>query len=102
MTDMIDLQRALVANHIADLERERAALRAERARDHVRGHLAAGTEPIDEPIDHVPARLPRRARIGSWLVSIGQTIAGPGATDRGQERRDDPCADRSDRLPHTA
>lgn len=102
MTDMIDLQKALVADHIATLERERAALRAERLRDHVRGHLAAGTEPIDDPIDHVADALPRRARLGRWLVAVGQAVAGPAAVERGRARRDDPCADRGDGLPHTA
>lgn len=102
MTDMIDLQKALVADHIAGLERERVALRAERARDHVRAHLAAGTEPLDEPIDHVASALPRRARVGRWLVAVGEAIAGPGAADRGHRRQDDPCADRADRLPHAA
>lgn len=99
---MIDLQKALVAEHIANLERERAALRAERERDHLRAHLAAGTEPVDDPIDHVADALPLRARLGRWLVAVGQAIAGPAAGQTGRARGDDPCADPADRLPHAA
>lgn len=99
---MIDLQKALVADHIADLERERAALRAERERDHLRGHFATGTEPVDDPIDHVADALRFRARIGRWLVAVGQAIAGPATGQTGRARGDDPCADPADRFPRAA
>lgn len=98
---MIDLQKALVADHIADLERERAALRAERVRDHVRAHLAAGTEPVDDPVDHAAHALSRRARFGRWLVAVGQAVAGPVVEDV-ERRCDDPCAEPGGGLPHPA
>jgi hypothetical protein len=70
---MIELQQAAVADHNADLAREAAALRAERARDHLREHA----EQPDEALSH-PADLPtRRVRLGRWLVGLGRAIAGP-------------------------
>ena len=99
---MIDLQKALVAEHIATLERERAALRAERERDHLRAHVAAGTEPVDDPIDHVADAFTFRARIGRWLVAVGQAIAGPAAGQTGRARGNDPCAHPADRVSHAA
>jgi hypothetical protein len=60
VNDMIDLQQFLVADHIAQLDDEAAALRAERRQRH-RGSGAAGA---------------RRVRIGRWLVGVGLAIAG--------------------------
>jgi hypothetical protein len=65
VSHMIDLQQALVADRIATLQREGAALRAERTR-----HRAD---------DALPSR---RVRIGRWLVSLGETISGAPAPDR--------------------
>ena len=73
VTDMIDLQRALVADHIAGLEREGLAIRAERERDHLREHSIAGTAATDHRAD-LPSR---RVRLGRWLVAAGQAISGP-------------------------
>ena len=73
MTDMIEIQQAAVADHIADLAREGAALRAERDRDHLREHAAAPDEALTHPAD-LP---PRRVRLGRWLVTMGERIAGP-------------------------
>jgi hypothetical protein len=73
VTDMIEIQRALVADRIAGLERESMAIRAERERDHLREHELTGTEPFDHPAD-LPSR---RVRLGRWLVAVGQAIAGP-------------------------
>lgn len=73
VTDMIDLQQALVADHIADLEREGTAIRAERDRDHLREHTIAGTDAADHSAD-LPSR---RVRLGRWLVAVGEAIAGP-------------------------
>ena len=73
VTQMIDLQRALVADHIANLQREGLAIRAERERDHLREHAAAGTEATDHRAD-LPSR---RVRLGRWLVAAGQAISGP-------------------------
>jgi hypothetical protein len=68
VNELIDLQRALVADHITDLEREGAALRAERIRDCAAATPSSGTGASP------------RVRLGRWLVGVGQTIAGPGAT----------------------
>src|SRR5947207_723271 len=68
MTDMIDLQRTIVADHIADLEREWDALRAERDHDR-RDHITTST-PSREPA-HRP---PRRVRLGRWLVAVGRAL----------------------------
>ena len=57
---MIDLQQFLVADHIAQLDDEAAALRAERRRQPGR---RAGVST-------------RRIRLGRWLVGIGRAIAG--------------------------
>ena len=58
---MIDLQQVLVADHIAQLDDEAAALRAERRNQRHPGSGAAAT---------------RRVRIGRWLVGVGRAIAG--------------------------
>src|SRR3954464_12276693 len=98
VTDMIDLQQALVADHIADLEREGAALRAERAE---RGHRA-------ETRDHAaaPRELPhasRRVRLGRWLVAFGESISGPSAPEASRAVVDDgPCDDSPGTLSHAA
>ena len=102
---MNDLQRALVADHIADLEREGSAIRAERDRDHLREHAAAVTDPADHPAD-LP---PRRVRLGRWLVAVGQTIAGSTRTrptntmmQATTAGHDEPCGDGPDRLARAA
>jgi hypothetical protein len=106
VTQMIDLQRALVADHIADLEREGLAIRAERERDHLREHAAAGSEATDHRAD-LPSR---RVRLGRWLVAAGQAISGarPATLVRDGEpmsaagAHDDPCDDGHDRLASAA
>ena len=78
---MIDLQQALVADHISQLDDEAAALRAERERDRRSG--------IDAT----------RVRVGRWLVSLGHVLAGPLAPAPELERpvaamvADSPCDD---------
>jgi hypothetical protein len=64
-TDLTIFQQAFVADHIADLEREGAALRAERARD-----AQLVTDATADPS--------RRIRLGRWLVALGEAIAGDG------------------------
>ena len=106
MRDITNVQEAFVADHIAALQREGSALRAERERDHVREHAAAGTDATDERVDHATGILPRRVRIGRWLVAFGEAIAGStrsaGRTSRapvaGSDRNDDPCDDGNGRL----
>jgi len=61
VNDMIDLQQFLVADHIAQLDDEAAALRAERRRQRGAGSGAGAA---------------RRVRIGRWLVGVGRAIAG--------------------------
>jgi len=108
MRDITNIQEAFVADHIADLWREGSALRAERERDHLREHAAAGTIATDHPFD-LPSR---RVRLGRWLVAFGEAIAGStrstrpaSATSRAvaePERSDDPCGDIHDRLAPAA
>lgn len=102
MRNMTTIQEALVAAHIADLQREAAALRAERDRDHIRAHAAAGTDSYDHLAD-LPSR---RVRIGRRLVAFGEAIAGTARPTGGASRSltatsagtDDPCGDGNDRL----
>ena len=107
MTQMIDLQRALVADHIAELERESLALRAERQRDHRREHAIAGTAATDHRAD-LPSR---RVRLGRWLVAAGQAISGPRSATLVRDgepmsaavmAQDDPCDDGHDRMATAA
>ena len=105
MTDMIDLQQAAVADHIADLAREGEALRAERTRDHLREHASAPDEALSHPAD-LP---PRRVRLGRWLVSFGEAISGPARPARPARhqpitiaRAAQPCDDGPDRLQPAA
>ena len=81
MTDMIDLQQTYVSDHIADLEREAAALRAERERDHQRKHDASRTNSFDHAA-HVPSR---RVRVGRWLVTVGEALAGSNGDDHSRD-----------------
>ena len=105
VTLMSDLQRTFVSDHIADLEREAAALRAERARDGRRPQ-ARGADPADQ-FATLPAR---RVRLGRWLVAVGQRIAGTRPAASGTApvaaaaigRGDDPCDDGHDRLAPAA
>jgi hypothetical protein len=101
MRDMTTIQGALVAAHIADLQREAAALRAERERDRVRARAAAGTDQ-----DHVAVLPSRRVRIGHRLMAFGEAVAGSARPSGGKPRSltatptgtDDPCGDGQDRL----
>ena len=78
---MIDLQQALVADHISQLDGEAAALRAERDRDRRSGIDATGV------------------RLGRWLVSLGRVLAGAAAAEPDLERpvatlvAENPCED---------
>jgi hypothetical protein len=107
VTQMIDLQRALVADHIANLQREGLAIRAERERDHLREHAAAGTEATDHRAD-LPSP---RVRLGRWLVAAGQAISGPRPATLVRDgepmsasvvAQDNPCDDGHDRLASAA
>jgi hypothetical protein len=106
VTDMIDLQlqQARVADHLADLVREGAAIRAERERDHLREHATAGTDATDHPAD-LP---PRRVRLGRWLVAFGEAIAGSTLPTRSAPRSmaasaaDGDCGDHGNHLATAA
>jgi hypothetical protein len=74
VSDMIDLQQALVADHIAGLQREGAILRAERSStESAHAVEPAMTEPVPLPV--VRSGSPR-VRMGRFLVAIGTAIAG--------------------------
>ena len=96
--DMIDLKQAHVADHIARLEREGAALRAERANTRAALAIArAMVEPVRLP---VVRRGSPRVRVGRWLVTVGASIAG---TAEPVTRALDECAgDSSDTFSHAA
>ena len=59
---MEQVQQALVADHIHELQHEAEALRAERARDRQATPRTTGTGP--------------RRRIGRWLIGVGEAISG--------------------------
>ena len=80
-TDMNDLQRTLVSEHIHDLQREGSALRAERARDERRARKGTATDTTDGSAGW-PSR---RIRLGRWLVGLGQAIAGPRPVPAGHD-----------------
>ena len=73
VSDMIDLQKALVADRIAGLQHEAAALRAERTRNRSAAPAPVSTVPVPLPV--VTSGSPR-VRLGRWLVAIGTSIAG--------------------------
>lgn len=100
VSDMIDLQQALVADHIAELEREGAALRAERAQAAQEHDTASGpASPVRLPVA-VPSR---RVRIGRWLVGVGSAIAGTTEPVPAALVADDgPCDDGPTTIPHAA
>jgi hypothetical protein len=98
MSDMIDVQQAFVADHIAELARERAAIRAEAALGH--GPAVAGGR-----LDEQPGR---RIRLGRWLMTLGERVAGPRplteepARLRSARAASDPCGEGPDRLAPAA
>jgi hypothetical protein len=71
---MIDMQQILVADRIARLDEEAAALRAER-----RFGRAVTASPSP------------RVRLGRWLVSVGSAIAGTAVAGTGRPG-DDPAS----------
>ena len=96
---MLELQQAAVAAHISDLAREAAALRAERARDELRGHATEA----DEAFNQRSSAPPRRVRLGRWLVGVGRAIAGPAdPAEPARLRSAARCEDSSTGLPRAA
>lgn len=106
MRDITTIQEALVDAHITALRSEASELRAKRDRDHLRQHATAGVD-VD---DHSGDRPPRRVRIGRWLVSFGEAIAGSTRSAHGTPRamagassgKNDPCGDEADGMAHAA
>ena len=78
MSEMEELQRINVNDHIGDLLREGSSLRAERLARENRlpdtGPAVAGGRAGDHP--------PARVRLGHWLIDLGTTVAG---TNRDQQ-----------------
>ena len=101
MSDMHPLQWTLVAERIADLGRDRDAIRAEAARDHLKTVADAS------PVGAAAGRPTRRARFGLWLMALGVRIAGPRRIAdepvlfRAKAAAPDPCGD-GDRLAPAA
>src|SRR3954467_3676026 len=101
---MTDMQRAIVADHLAELARDGAALRAERERDHLRDRASIETDLFD----HRPEIESRRVRLGRWFVAFGERLAGPGRRGVGEpapamavasaspKAPDGPCDDQHD------
>ena len=104
MHDITTIQEALVAAHIADLQREAAARRAEHNRDHLRER--AGARANSNANDLVVDLSSRRVRIGRRLKAFGEAVAGSARPTGGASRpvpatstgTDDPCGDGQDRL----
>ena len=72
MAEMDELQRMNVNDHISELLREGASLRAERLARESRlphtGPAVAGGRAGDHP--------PARVRLGKWLIGVGTAVAG--------------------------
>jgi hypothetical protein len=85
---MIDMKQRVVADRIARLSEEAAAVRIGRALDRVgasgtpwnTGAATIRPQPFN-------SRSPLRARVGSWLVSVGHSIAGPSSPARSGRSR---------------
>ncbi len=98
VTDTIEIQQVLVAEHIAGLEREAAAIRAERARDHLRVHAESHAGLTDQAAVLSSAR----ARLGRWLVAMGESLAGTTREVNRSMAQSDPCGDGPDNLAPAA
>ena len=83
----------LVREHIDDLLREGAMLRAERVEAEHRSSIASATAGGESPTQ-VRARVlrPARIRLGRWLVTVGWAVAGSPADARGAGERARPAA----------
>ena len=72
MSEMEELQRISVNDHIGELLREGSSLRAERLARENRlpdtGPAVAGGRAGDHP--------PARVRLGQWLIGVGTAVAG--------------------------
>jgi len=91
--DMVIHNHELVREHIDDLLREGAMLRAERVEAEHRSSIASAGAGSSSPAQ-VGARVlrPARVRLGRWLVAVGWAVAGSPADSRGAGDRARPVA----------
>ena len=91
--DMVIHNHELVREHIDDLLREGAMLRAERVEAEHRASITSATAGRPSPT-RVRARVlrPARVRLGRWLVAVGWAVAGSPAESRGAGERARPVA----------
>ena len=86
--DMVIHNHELVREHIDDLMREGAMLRAERVEAEHRSSIASAAAGSPSPTQ-VRGRLlrPARVRLGRWLVAVGWAVAGSRAEATGTGER---------------
>ncbi len=91
--DMVIHNHELVREHIDDLLREGAILRAERVEAEYRSSGACATAGSSSP-SQAGARVlrPARVRLGRWLVAVGWAVAGSPADARAAGERARPAA----------
>jgi hypothetical protein len=91
--DMVIHNHELVREHIDDLLREGAVLRAERVEAEHRSSIASASGGSSSPTQ-AGARVlrPARVRLGRWLVAVGWAVAGSPADSRGAGERARPAA----------
>ena len=91
--DMVIHNHELVREHIDDLLREGAILRAERVEAEHRSSIASATAGRSSP-NQVGAGVlrPARVRLGRWLVAVGWAVAGSPADSRGAGEQARPAA----------
>jgi len=81
----------LVREHIDDLLREGAVLRAERMESDYRASIAPAVAGHPTP-GLAQAIRPARLRFGRWLVAVGWAVAGSAAESRGTTGQAGPVA----------
>jgi hypothetical protein len=83
----------LVREHIDDLLREGAILRAERVEAEHRSSIASATADSSFPTQAGAGVLrPARVRLGRWLVAVGWAVAGSRTESTGTGERARPAA----------
>jgi hypothetical protein len=85
--------RELVREHVDDLLREGATLRAERVEAEHRSSIASAAVASPSLTQVGPGVLrPARIRLGRWLVAVGWAVAGSPTDSRGAGERARPAA----------
>lgn len=91
--DMVIHNHELVREHIDDLLREGAMLRAERVEAEYRSTIALAAAGSSSPARVGAGVLrPARVRLGRWLVAVGWAVAGSPAESRGAGEQARPVA----------